>query len=223
LTPFRSYRVQRLAEYIKFDFSKSLKRVLLFIFILSRTLPGWCQAVPDTSMKQPIPDSAKAEVKKVQGLRNDSRGVLHKPEPWQPNPKKAGLYSAILPGSGQLYNKQYWKIPVIYVGVGAAVYFLKFNTEKYQTYRKAYIARLENKPDEYAGIYTTAALKQLQDGYKRYLDMTMLFTGLGYTLQVIDAVVFAHLRNFDVSKDISYHVQPFVAPDVAGLSLVVKF
>ncbi len=182
------------------------------------------QAVPDTSLKHPIPDSARASQQEVLGLRNDAEGVQYQQQPWQPNPKKAGLFSAILPGSGQLYNKQYWKIPVVYVGVGAAAYFIQFNTSKYQSYRKAYIASLEGKPHDYSGVYDQGALKQLQDGYKRYLDMTILFTALGYTLQVIDAVVFAHLRNFDVSRDITLRLQPVAHPSGgAGIGLVMNF
>jgi hypothetical protein len=200
-------------------------RVLIVAVILSFVAQhSFAQAVPDTSLKQVIPDSARAADNEIKSLPNDAAGEVYQPQPWQPNPKKAGLYSAILPGAGQLYNKQYWKIPVIYVGVAAAVYFTVTNNNKYQKYRKAYIATLENKENEFSGIYDQAALQQLQDGYKRYLDMTVLFTAVGYTLQVIDAVVFAHLKNFDVSKDISLRLQPVAAPNGgAGLGLVVNF
>jgi hypothetical protein len=196
-----------------------IKRLILILFSICAYVPGFAQAVPDTSLKQVIPDSARTSNQQVAELRNDAP-QKYKPQPWQPNPKKAGLYSAILPGAGQLYNRQYWKIPVIYVGVGAAVYFIKFNSDKYRSYRTAYIASLEGKEHEYTGKYDQAALKQLQDGYKRYLDMTVLFTALGYTLQVVDAVVFAHLRNFDVSRDISLRLQPVAHPNGAGLGVV---
>lgn len=200
-----------------------LKQFLLFVGCWLCAAGAFAQAVPDTSLKQPIPDSAISNQQEVRNLPNDAAGANYRQQPWQPNPKKAGLFSAILPGAGQLYNKQYWKIPVVYVGVGAAVYFIQFNTNKYQTYRKAYIASLEGKTHEFSGVYDQSALKQLQDGYKRYLDMTLLFTALGYTLQVIDAVVFAHLRNFDVSRDISLRLQPVVHPNGgAGIGLVMN-
>lgn len=112
---------------------------------------------------------------------------------------------------------------MIYVGVGAAIYFIQFNTDKYQTYRKAYIASLEGRDHEFTGIYDQSSLKQLQDGYKRYLDITVLLTAVGYTLQVIDAVVFAHLKNFDVTPDISLRLQPVANPQGAGLGLVMHF
>ncbi|RYZ49327.1 MAG: hypothetical protein EOP49_16520, partial [Sphingobacteriales bacterium] len=176
---------------------------IIFSLLMLASLKGMCQAVPDTLQDKPIPDSARARQQEVAALPNDAAGLRYQQQPGYPNPKKAGLYSAILPGSGQLYNKQYWKIPLIYAGAATAVYFIKFNTEQYQKYRSAYIASLEGRTHEFTNIYDAAALKQLQDGYKRYLDMTVLFTALGYTLQVIDAIVFAHLKNFDVSRDIS--------------------
>lgn len=181
------------------------------------------QAVPDTSLKQAIPDSAIREKEKVESLPNDGAETTYEPKRWQPNPKKAGLYSAILPGAGQLYNRQYWKIPVVYVGVGAAAYFIKFNSDKYRSYRRAYVASLQGKEHEFTDLYDQAALKQLQDGYKRYLDMTVLFTVVGYTLQVVDAVVFAHLKNFDMSRDITLRVQPVAHPLGAGIGLVAHF
>ncbi len=190
-------------------------------------LPSFGQAVPDTTlMKHPIPDSAKVVADRVRALPNDAEGVRYTPEPWQPNPKKAGLYSAILPGSGQLYNRQYWKIPVVLAGVGVAAYVIKFNSDQYRTYRRAYIASLDQDPatvNEFEGLYGTAQLQQLQDGYKRYLDMSVLFTVVGYTLQVIDAVVFAHLRNFDMSRDLSLKLSPVADPYGAGIGLVVNF
>jgi hypothetical protein len=194
--------------------------VLLFLQVCTVCMG---QAVPDTSLKQVIPDSAIAEKEKVERLPNADAGVTYQPKSWQPNPKKAGLYSAILPGAGQLYNRQYWKIPVVYVGVGAAVYFIKFNSDKYRTYRRAYVASLQGKEHEFTDLYDQAALKQLQDGYKRYLDMSVLFTVVGYTLQVIDAVVFSHLKNFDMSRDITLRVQPVAHPLGAGIGLVAHF
>ncbi len=187
----------------------------------------WAQAVPDTSLNQVIPDSARAEQQKVLQLPNDASGKVFNPKPWQPNPKKAGLYSAMLPGAGQAYNKQYWKIPVIYAGVAAAGYFYFFNRDKYRLYRSAYISRIDNDPattDAFVNLYSTGSLKQLQDGFKRYLDLTVLFTALGYTIQVLDAIAFAHLRNFDISPDLSLRIQPVVAPNGGiGLGLVAKF
>ena len=67
-------------------------------------------------------------------------------ERFQPIPKKAIMYSAILPGLGQVYNRQYWKVPIIYAGMAAAFIAYDFNSSRYETYKKAYIARIDNNP-----------------------------------------------------------------------------
>lgn len=172
------------------------------------------QAVPDTSMNQVIPDSAIAKQQEVNALPNDDEGVIFRPQEQQHNAKKAGLYSALLPGAGQLYNKDYWKIPLIYAGAGVAVYFYTNNQTNYRKYRRAYILRLDNDPgNDTEPTYSAAEIKTLQDEYKRWLDLTGLFTAVGYTLQVLDAVVFAHLKEFDISRDISFRMQPVAYPN----------
>lgn len=142
-------------------------------------------------------------------------------------PKKAALFSAIVPGLGQLHNKHYWKIPVIYVGVGVAVYFVQDNLKNYNAYRKEYAGRLSQSPTfvnkfpEYGKI---TDIKALQDYYRRNLDLTVLLTAAGYMLQVMDAVVFAHLRGFDISEDISLNARPVLMPQGGmGVGLVMKF
>ncbi|MBL7717531.1 MAG: hypothetical protein JNL72_01740 [Flavipsychrobacter sp.] len=143
--------------------------------------------------------------------------TVKKKTPFQPDPKKAGLYSALLPGSGQVYNRQYWKVPVVYAGLGAAAYFINFNYRNYNRYRTAYIATIDTDPNTISTeIYSSADLKQLQDQYKQWLDMTVLITSLGYMLQVMDAVVFAHLKNFDISPDISVRFKPMAMPNGGG-------
>ena len=174
----------------------------------------FAQAVPDTTTKATVvsPNAAAVPV------------VLKKGQ-FQPNPKKAGLYSALLPGLGQIYNRQYWKIPIVYAAVGFAGYYLVKNGSDYQSYRKAYIGRIGNShpTDKYANTYDITQLKQLQDDSKKYLDLTVLLSVVGYTLQVLDAVTSAHLKNFDISRDISMHVTPVITPQGIGFGLAVKF
>ena len=145
--------------------------------------------------------------------------------PFKPNPKKAGLYSAILPGLGQAYNRQYWKVPVVYVGIAVAGYFINNNLEKYQSYRRAYINRINNPNyiDQYTPFYNAGQLNQLQNDYSKYLDLTVLFSGIGYMLQIVDAITSAHLKNFDISRDISMRVKPVVFPTGLGVGLAMDF
>ncbi len=144
---------------------------------------------------------------------------------WAPNPKKAGLYAALMPGMGQVYNRQYWKVPIVYAGLAVGSYFVIKNTTDYNTYRKAYVGRFNNAhpTDEFVGIYDQPQLKQLQDDASRYLNLSVLFTTVGYAMQVLDAVTSAHLRNFDISRDISMQVTPVATPQYAGIGLAVKF
>ncbi len=173
------------------------------------------------SITTPTPEKKYQSEASAQKPLPSLDGTL-KAVPFQPNPKRAGLYSAILPGLGQFYNRQYWKIPVIYAGLGIAGYFFVDNYNNYQDYRKAYIGRINNPypTDKYVGLYTTDQLQQLQNDYNKYMDMTVLFTALGYTLQVVEAMTGAHLKNFDVSRDISMHLQPTASPRAVGLGLV---
>lgn len=146
---------------------------------------------------------------------------------WQPIPKKAGLYSALIPGLGQIYNRQYWKLPIIYAGLSVAGYFIVRNGQEYNSLRQAYIGRLGNGPytDKYVGIYTDATqLKQLQDDAEKTMNLTVVFSSVAYMMQVLDAITSAHLRNFDVSRDISLQVHPVVLPQgAAGVGLVMNF
>ena len=156
--------------------------------------------------------------------KDNGADTAAKKVPFQPNPKKAGLYSAMLPGSGQLYNRQYWKIPVIYGAFAVAGYFINYNYKQYNTYRTAYIATIDDDPNTISTeIYGQDELKQLQDQYKEWLDLTVLFTSLGYMIQVMDAIVFAHLKNFDVSPDISLRMKPMAMPNGGlGFGLAVN-
>jgi len=141
-------------------------------------------------------------------------------------PKKTALFSAILPGLGQAYNHQYWKIPIIYAGLGVAAYFINDNLKNYNTFRKLYAGRISNDPASFLEYpeYSNDVVKQARDFYRKNLDLTVLLTAVGYTLQILDAVVFAHLKNFDISPNISFHARPVVSPQGGfGLGLVMNF
>ncbi len=201
-------------------------RALFFLVFLTAAARSFGQAVPDTSLSTVIPDTARdARLAEPPQVRVEGPVVTAPATPaaFQPIPKKAALFSAMLPGAGQIYNRQYWKAPIVYAGVATSIGFLVFNTNQYRQYRSDYLASLDPAGD-YQGIYTTSQLQTLQDAYRRYLDLTVLFTALGYTIQVLDALVYAHLKNFDVSKDLSMRFQPVVLPGGgAGFGLVMNF
>jgi hypothetical protein len=142
----------------------------------------------------------------------------------------AALYSAVLPGAGQVFNKSYWKVPVLYGGFAALVYFIDFNTKNYKTFKTAYLYRtdtLSSTVDAFPN-YTVSDLLVRKDYYRRNRDFCYILTGVVYVLNIVDAYVDAHLKDFDVSDDLSLRTVPYlqVAMDgtpVAGISLCLKF
>jgi hypothetical protein len=135
-------------------------------------------------------------------------------------PRKAAIRSAIIPGWGQAYNKKYWKIPVIYVAGGAAAYFYITNAKVYRENRDL----LKNNPDSpSADIYRIN-----RDRFREYRDWNIaMMVGL-YLLNIVDANVDAHLREFDVDDNLAFTVKPYLYQDiynspVTGISLNLKF
>lgn len=121
------------------------------------------------------------------------------------SPRRAGLYSAVLPGLGQIYNHQYIKVPLMWAGLGVAAGIFIFDFNKYITYRDAYRLRLNNHftHDPRVDVYSVDDLKYLRDGYRQYVDYSVLgFAGV-YLYNILDAIVFAHLYHFDISNDLS--------------------
>lgn len=131
------------------------------------------------------------------------------------SPLKATIMSAALPGLGQIYNGKWWKVPIIYGGFGGLIYSSVFNDLKCQTYRNAYLLRIDDDPntvDQFDGRYSDANLRELVDFYQRNRDLSLIFTGVLYALNIIDASVDAHLKDFDVSDDLSMKVRPTMQP-----------
>ncbi len=207
---------------------RSINKIVFFIFAGILLTAGYnCTAQNQAdSLRRPVTTNQSTEVntKSKTTATDDTVAIPAKPKKFQPNPKKAGLYSAIVPGLGQLYNRQYLKIPLVYAGIGVAGYFFFHNNDNYQSYRKAYIGRINNPypTDKYVNIYSNDQLQTLQNDYKKYLDMTVLFSSIGYALQVIDAITSAHLKNFDISRDISMRVLPVPYANGMGMGIVMN-
>ncbi len=128
-------------------------------------------------------------------------------------PQRATLYSAMLPGLGQAYNGDYWKIPIVYGALAFTGYLIDFNNTQYQRYRTAYNIVTGDDPDamdEFNRRYSADKLKYYRDQYRRSRDYAIFFTALVYALNIIDANVFAYLKDFDVSDNLSFRMQPAV-------------
>ncbi len=162
-------------------------------------------------------------------IRKDTLHSLNlnatKPVAIKHSPRKAALMSAACPGLGQIYNKKYWKLPIIYVGFGALAYSITFNQTKY----KKYLFDLKDSYDNtYTGVYSKDQLNTLQHYYHRYRDLSVIGAAALYLLNIVDANVDAHLFTFDVSEDLSFRLHPTLINSAhvnhcaAGLSLTIK-
>jgi hypothetical protein len=141
-------------------------------------------------------------------------------------PSKAAFYSAVFPGMGQIYNKKYWKVPLVYGALGTTIYFYINNNKKYHLYRDAYKRRLEGFTDDNYSYLDNSRLIAAQKFYQNNRDLSALLTGLFYILNVLDANVDAHLMQFNVNDKLT--VKPdlfrdeFTAKENLGVYLTLK-
>ena len=120
------------------------------------------------------------------------------------SPGKAAMLSAVFPGLGQVYNKKYWKLPIIYGGGYFVYYLYDFYSTNYNDWNNAYAAFLNNKINQYQGVSTEEGFKAARDFYRRYRDLNVIIMVGVYLANIIDATVDAYLFNFDVSEDLSF-------------------
>ena len=146
------------------------------------------------------------------------------------NPRTATLRSTFLPGLGQIYNKKYWKLPLVYgaLGTTAGVYFFNINT--YRSLKQAYIF-LTDKDSTNDGLIdpqlknlSTSAIRSYRDSYRQNIDYSVLFFILFWGLNIVDATVDAHLKAFDVNDDLSLQLKAGYSPmaKTSGISLVLN-
>lgn len=165
---------------------------------------------------------------------------------FKPDAQKSVWLAAVVPGLGQIYNRQYWKVPIIYAGTLGLVYGITWNDRMYVDYRKGYVDLMDNNPDTNyfnyllpEGVvldssnkdYYTRTIKTKLDTYRRNRDLCIITTAVLYLLSIIDAYVDAQLFDYDISPDLSLQVTPTViAPSSSyeqdssvGLSCKLKF
>ncbi len=154
-----------------------------------------------------VNDSSQAEI----ALPNiEGSATVQEVEPH--SPKKATLLSVFIPGAGQVYNKKWWKVPIIYGGMGAAAYAVYWNRDLYHTYRDAYRAETDGDTStthEFEGFYDASYLEAQRNYYRGNMEISYVILGSIYVLQIIDASVDAHLMSFDVSDNLSMHIDPY--------------
>ena len=184
------------------------------------------KALVDSTLEM-VEDTTSVVVKK----KDKKEKVKRDWSTWTPNPQRALWLALVIPGACQIYNRKYWKLPIIYGGFMGCIYALTWNNMMYKDYSQAYLDIMDNDPntasynkflhlgrtiddsnrDRYKELF-----KNRKDKYRRWRDMSF-FVMLGvYALSVIDAYVDAELSVFDISKDLSLKVEPTVIPNRMG-------
>ena len=146
-----------------------------------------------------------------------------------PDPGKSTVYSILFPGLGQIYNGEYWKIPIYWGAIAGGVYFYSTNKRNYERYKWIYDQASSTDPEVEKPPITAENALYYRDIYRRYRDYSILATALFYVVQIVDANVFAYMQDFEIDDDISLRVEPTViSPDYAqapamGLGFTLRF
>lgn len=184
----------------------------------------------DTSVFMPSFSDIEAKRKRVKWKEKDSLIIANLDiaySEWLPDPQKATWLALAIPGGGQIYNKKYWKLPIVYGGFVGCVYALTWNGQMLRDYSNAYIDIMDNDPNtksyedmlppnydiEANKDWLKDVFKNRKNKYRRYRDMSIFaFAGV-YLVSVIDAYVDAELSHFDVSSDVSMKITPNISVD----------
>ncbi len=144
---------------------------------------------------------------------------------WRPDTKRAMWLALVLPGAGQVYNRKYWKLPIIYGGFAGCIYAMTWNNQMYKDYSQAYLDIMDDDPntqsynnflhlgtkiDETNITRYQEVFRKRKNRYRRWRDLSVFATIAVYALSVIDAYVDASLSEFDISEDLSLRVAPVV-------------
>ena len=213
------------------------KSLTAFVFSI---LFIWISSAQDREPKQTAKDSLNTDLKQEGIVIQDS--IFEKRKKINPlAPSKAAFYSAVLPGLGQIYNKRYWKVPIVYALIGTGVYAYTYNDDLYDRFRTAFKSRQAGfTDDEFYDIngdnaqgaspdLDTDDLERQQENYQRDRDLALVITIAMYALNIIDANVDAHLNQFNVDEDLSMDIKPYLDLNPItnnpnyGIAFTIKF
>lgn len=200
-----------------------MKSFLPYIFIFLFFSTANAQEVAIDSLETVVDSLSAKEVKKRGFIGRFWHGD-------RPSPKKATILSLILPGAGQVYNKKYWKLPIVY-GAGYLLYrAIDFNQSEYDTWAEIYDFKTDDDPEtiDIAPSYSSAAARSIRDQYDKYRQQSYIGMFFLYVLTAVDSYVGAHLATFDVDDDLSLHIDPTfdytptMGPQL-GIGVVLRF
>ena len=216
-----------------------MRPIYIFLLLLlgSPLTPVWGQEALPTSLEQSrligAQDTTELHTPASPDFREQALKI-HDQVNWQPNSSKALLW-ALLPGGGQIYNRKYWKLPIVWGAFMTCYYSVTWNHRQYQDYHAAYrdlssedpskntswlaFAPAGAKAEDYKTYQSSlkSTLKRGNDFYRRYRDLSILASILVYGLSILDAYVDAELYTFDISPDLSLRVAPEVGLPKLGI------
>jgi hypothetical protein len=204
-----------------------MKKLSLCCLLLLFLLPAALQA------QEVAPAAAPNTADDSVYIESGQDTVLIKSYATRYDPRKALLYAAVLPGLGQIYNKKYWKLPLVYGGFGALGYAVGFYQKGYKKYKSQLFDNINEAPNNENFLHpvselSTGQLRTIVTSYRRQRDFWLIMTGAMYLLQIVDAHVDAHLKEFDVNPNLQVSLEPLIEQDVvlgrqSGVALIIKF
>jgi hypothetical protein len=183
------------------------------------------------ALSQEVSDSTQNKMIVAEsGIEADGEIEVIETDTLRDRPNTAALYSAVLPGLGQIYNKQYWKLPILYGGSVVLAYFLNYNHQNYIQYRDGLIAinDQDERTEPFDPSLDSSDYERATDYWRRNRDLLIIGALLVYLVNIVDAHVDAHLDAFTISDDISMRVEPDIDQTamntgIYGLSLKLTF
>ncbi|MEM1338157.1 MAG: DUF5683 domain-containing protein [Bacteroidota bacterium] len=217
-----------------------MNRSPLFLFLFLILTGGVFSQVENDSLPPQNPaDSLKTDLKEKGIMVEEVTLAQQEINPLAPS--KAAFYSAIFPGLGQLYNKRYWKAPIVWGALGVGIYNYSINNTDYNRVRDAFkrrragftddefFARNDGTVDPDNPRVSDSGLQDAQESLQRNRDLWLVVTIGFYALNIIDANVDAHLKQYNVSEKLAYSFKPYMDLNTItgdpnlGMALVVKF
>jgi hypothetical protein len=180
------------------------------------------------SMSQENNNAKKLKVNKSDTIQQNIKKIQDTTKKVKSIASKAALRSAILPGLGQIYNKKYWKLPLVYGAIAIPVSLFTYNKTWYERTRFAYQVRSNQDTANYGQIWrslkpiSTESLKRYRNEFRKSMDISVLYFLLAWGLNVVDATVDGHLRTFDIGDDLSMQVKPYIPSNLTSGGLTFK-
>lgn len=203
-------------------------RGLFILVTLLLVTAEFCWSQENKNDTLPNPNQPPAD---TTFIKSDSEFIDIESQAKRFDPRKAMLYSAVFPGAGQLYNKKYWKMPLVYGGFASLIYLANFYHTQNIRFRTQLFDLINDPPPgglSTPDLLTQDQLRNIVDRTRRERDFFIILNGLWYMLQMVDAHVDAHLKEFDVNPKMQVRLEPMMENSVmvgrsSGIALKIKF